>query len=171
MKPLRIIVIALGIVIVVMLGVLIFASPVRGPTISNDLEHTVTTAPTSTATGTPAATTTHQAVFSPSGEIAVTAPALNAVITSPVTVEGQAPGPWYFEASFPVKVLDGDGTVLGQGPVQAQSDWMTTGTVPFAATLSFAKPKYATGTIVFHNDNPSGDPARDKEFRFPVRFK
>src|SRR5689334_13769971 len=116
MKPLRIIVIALGIVIVVMLGVLIFASPVKGPTVSNDLEHTMTPAPTSTAaepastaTGTPPTTTTHQVVFSPNGEVAVTAPALNAVIASPVTIEGQAAGSWYFEASFPVKILDGDG--------------------------------------------------------------
>ncbi len=148
MKLLKVIVIILAVIIVVLFGALIFANPAHSPT-----------APT------------HPAVVSPDGNIAVSSPAANALITSPVAITGYAVGPWYFEASFPIKVLDGDGTVLGQGPAQAQSDWMTTGTVPFGATISFAAPKYGTGTILFHNDNPSGDHARDKEFRFPVRFK
>jgi hypothetical protein len=150
-------VIILGVIILILLGVLLFVNPVRGPE-----------APPS---GRPAPTSTHQAVFSPDGSIAVTSPAPNGVITSPVTIEGQANGRWYFEASFPIKILDGDGTVLGQGPAQAQSDWMTTGTVPFKTSIAFKTPKYATGTILFEKDNPSGLPQNAGEFRFRVRFK
>src|ERR1700746_2179249 len=43
-------------------------------------------------------------------------------VTSPLTITGKAKG-WYFEASFPVKLLDGQGNVLASGPAQAQGDW------------------------------------------------
>lgn len=93
----------------------------------------------------------------------------NDVLTSPLTVTGEAAG-WYFEASFPVQLLDGTGKIIAQGPAQAQGDWMTTNFVPFKATLTFAKPATATGTLVLRNDNPSGLPENDRFLRIPVRF-
>jgi hypothetical protein len=93
-----------------------------------------------------------------------------AKISSPVMVRGRARGNWYFEASFPVQVLDGDGTILGSGPVQAQGDWMTADFVPFSGQISFSKPKSKTGSIVFKKDNPSGLPANDDSFSIPVNF-
>ena len=42
-------------------------------------------------------------------------------LTSPTTLRGYARG-WYFEGSFPVKLLDGNGAVMWQGPAQALSD-------------------------------------------------
>jgi hypothetical protein len=62
-------------------------------------------------------------------------------IGSPIEISGLAKGNWYFEASFPVQVLDEDGTVLGSDIGQAQSDWMTTDFVPFSGEISFSKPK------------------------------
>ncbi len=103
--------------------------------------------------------------------IQITAPLPGVVISSPVAVSGKALGSYYFEATFPVKVLDGDGTVLGQGQAWAQSEWTVPGSVPFAGSIMFTKPKFAIGTIVFQNDNPSGDPARSKQFELQVRFK
>ena len=92
-------------------------------------------------------------------------------ITSPVTITGEAKGNYYFEASFPIQIKDASGNVIGQGPAQAQSDWMTTDYVPFKATITFtAPPKGSNGSIVLKNDNPSGDPSKDKFFEVPVKF-
>lgn len=102
--------------------------------------------------------------------IHVTKPLKNAVITSPVTVEGEARGNWYFEASFPVRILDGFGRELAVQPMQAEGEWMTTEFVPFKGTIAFNTPTTATGTIIFHKDNPSGLPQNDRELRIPVRF-
>ncbi len=91
--------------------------------------------------------------------------------TTGTRVAGQARGTWYFEASFPVKILDASGATIAQGPAQAQSDWMTTDFVPFVASLSYpTQPKGSHGTILIKNDNPSGDPARDQSVSIPVVF-
>lgn len=170
MRSLRIIAIALGVAIIGLLTVFFFVrSPVQAPANTTP----VVPVATSTVPGTIVATTTvlmRQATFSPDGSIAVSMPALDGVITSPVGIEGQAAGSWFFEGSFPIKVLDGDGTVLGTGTAQALGTWMTTGTVAFAANIPFATPKDATGTIVFTNDNPSGGGENAKQFIFSVRF-
>ncbi len=94
----------------------------------------------------------------------------NTVVTSPLTITGKAIGNWYFEASFPATLLDANGKILAQVPAQATADWMTTDYVPFSATLTFTKPTTATGTLILKNDNPSGDPIRDKSMSFPVKF-
>jgi hypothetical protein len=103
--------------------------------------------------------------------ITITTPVSGAKITSPVTVTGTARGNWYFEASFPVEILDANGKVIGQGHGEAQGDWMTQDFVPFTANLTFSAPATGThGTIRVKNDNPSGDPARDKHIDLPVTF-
>ena len=91
--------------------------------------------------------------------------------SGPVKVSGIARGNWYFEASFPVQVLDSDGTVLGSGPVQAQGDWMTTDFVPFTGEIDFTKPKGKTGSIIFKKDNPSGLPANDDSVSISINFE
>lgn len=95
----------------------------------------------------------------------------NSLITSPLHVTGEALGTYYFEASFPVKVYDAHGTLLGSVPAQAQSDWMTTGFVPFVADVAFSTSTTATGTLVLQKDNPSGLPENDAQLVIPVRFK
>jgi hypothetical protein len=100
----------------------------------------------------------------------VVAPAPGETLTSPFVVYGEAPGPWYFEASFPIKLLDGNGKVILMTHAQAKSDWMVTGLVPFETTLFFGTPPTATGTLIFQKDNPSGLPQYDAAFSIPVRF-
>jgi hypothetical protein len=101
----------------------------------------------------------------------VDSPAQNQKVNSPVSVKGEARGNWYFEASFPVQILDENGTVLGSGPVQAQGEWTTTNFVPFSGEINFSKPKGKTGSIVFKKDNPSGLPANDDSVSIPVNFE
>ena len=102
--------------------------------------------------------------------IVVTAPLPNAEVASPLTVTGRARGNWYFEADFPVKILDANGRQLGIVPAHAEGEWMTTEYVPFSATLPFETPTTATGTLVLEKDNPSGLPEHANELRIPIRF-
>lgn len=102
--------------------------------------------------------------------IHVSAPASGETLTSPFVVYGEAPGTWYFEASFPVQLLDGNGAVILTTHVTAKSDWMTASLVPFEATLVFGLPITRTGTLVFQKDNPSGLPEHAGSFSVPVHF-
>src|SRR3989344_9626442 len=102
--------------------------------------------------------------------IRVVVPSSNALVSSPLAIAGEARGNWYFEASFPAKILDANGRVLGQMPIQAQGEWMTTDFVPFRASLSFATSTTATGFLVLEKDNPSGLPENAAEVRIPIRF-
>lgn len=102
--------------------------------------------------------------------IKVTAPLPGSLVRSPLTVRGEARGNWYFEASFPMKLLDGNGKELAVSHAQAQGEWMTTEFVPFVGTISFSVPTTPTGTLVLEKDNPSGLPGNAAEVRIPVRF-
>ncbi|MCR4311728.1 MAG: Gmad2 immunoglobulin-like domain-containing protein [Candidatus Uhrbacteria bacterium] len=104
-------------------------------------------------------------------EIIVTSPTSNQLITSPLTISGEAVGGWYFEASFPVKLLDADGNVVAQHYVMATDDWMTSDFVPFEGELEFTAPATDTGTLVLMKDNPSGLPENDDSVEVPVTFR
>src|ERR1035437_886872 len=69
-------------------------------------------------------------------------------VGSPLEINGEARGTWYFEASFPVKIYDSNGKLLGSVPAQAQSDWMTENFVPFKASLDFATPTTDSGILI-----------------------
>lgn len=128
-----------------------------------------TSQPGSASSTTTPQTTTSIAVID--NLIEVTAPVIDATISSPLTVTGQARGTWYFEASAPYELRNGVGTVISQGHIDAQGDWMTEEFVPFKATIQFTKQKAGTtGKLVLRNDNPSGDPARDRVLEIPVKF-
>lgn len=119
-----------------------------------------------TDTGSDNASTTNDMIL-------VSTPKSNTSISSPVTVSGQARGNWFFEASAPVKVTDKSGTVLGESHIEATGDWMTTEFVSFTGSVNYTLPNGATSTdgfVVFMNDNPSGDPARDLILRIPVKL-
>lgn len=103
--------------------------------------------------------------------IRVTTPLPNALVRSPLTVSGEARGHWYFEASFPVKILDATGKELAIVPAQAQGEWMTTDFVPFSVSIPFATSTTATGFLVLEKDNPSGLPEHTAELRIPIRFR
>lgn len=104
-------------------------------------------------------------------EIIITMPQAEQIIHGPFAVEGKARGSWFFEGVFPIKLLDGNGKEITRGQAHATGEWMTQDFVPFSAELDFKAPTTATGTLIFHNDNPSGLPANDKEFRVSLRFK
>jgi hypothetical protein len=90
-------------------------------------------------------------------------------VSSPLVVTGQARGNWFFEASFPVKLLDSSGVALASGIATAQAGWMTEDFVPFTATLTYNSPvSGGAGTLVLQRDNPSGLPENDDQLIVPV---
>lgn len=102
--------------------------------------------------------------------IKVNTPLPGATVQGPLEVSGEARGMWYFEAVFPVRLLDGNGNEIARAQAQAQSEWTTGDFVPFKATLTFDAPATASGTLVLANDNPSGLSQNAKEVRVPVKF-
>ncbi len=140
----------------------------------NQPEPLSTSTPVPTATITPTATPSVAPTPSEArlGDvIVVTSPQQGDTVTSPLTVKGSARGSYYFEGVFPIKLLDSAGQELARGQAQAQGEWMTNDYVPFTATLTFAKPATATGSLVLEKDNPSGLPANAQILVVPIAFK
>ena len=97
-------------------------------------------------------------------------PAANAIVKSPLMLQGEARGNWYFEASFPVRLLDAQGKEIAVTQARAQGDWMTTEFVPFTATLNFTTIA-EQGMLVLEKDNPSGLPQNAASIVIPVKFR
>lgn len=106
-----------------------------------------------------------------SGLIKVSAPKLNEKVKTPLRIAGEARGNWFFEASFPIELLDEKGEVVGQAIAQAKEDWMTENFVPFETTIDFPPGLSGKGTLVLKKDNPSGLPEFDDELRMSVMFE
>ena len=100
--------------------------------------------------------------------IMVTSPYAGSVTDKEFFIKGKARGGWYFEASFPVQILDKDGGVLMSTQAQAQSDWMTSEFVPFTARITIPKKYTGVATVVLKKDNPSGLPEKDASISFKV---
>lgn len=98
-------------------------------------------------------------------------PLAGTALRSPLHLEGRARGSWYFEASFPVYLLDAAGDTIAAGPAHAVGEWMTADFVPFQVTLTFPVPASDSGTLVLAKDDPSGLAALRAELRVPVRFR
>lgn len=111
-----------------------------------------------------------QSMRAPSALIIIASPKEGDIIKNPLAFSGKARGVWYFEASFPVRVFDANGTELGVGIAQAEGDWMTEDFVPFVGTVEFRTPETPTGKVVFQKDNPSGLPEHSAAVEVPVRF-
>jgi len=106
--------------------------------------------------------------------IRLASPRPNETITSPLTITGEARGYWYFEASFPVVLVDWDGRIIAQGIATAKGEWMTSDFVPFEAKLEFVADSNAysnRGALILRKDNPSGLPEHDDALEIPVVIK
>lgn len=154
----------IGIVVVlffVIIGLTIALFAIPGPTVTN----TATTTP-GTTTGT--ATGTATGMTPPlSDRVTVTTPRPNATVEQTFIIAGSAPGPWFFEASFPIKVIDANGNVILNWYAEAQGDWMTTDLVTFVATASTTG-YVGPATLVLLRDNPSGLPENDDSVEIPI---
>lgn len=71
-------------------------------------------------------------------------------------VKGQAPGNWYFEGTFPVRVLNIQGELISSLFAEAKSDWMTEDQVPFSVIIDFPLEEEGAFVLQFEKSNPSG---------------
>lgn len=109
--------------------------------------------------------------------IKVQTPLVESLVSSPLNISGEARGNWFFEASFPVVLVDWDGVVVAEGVAEAQGEWMTESFVPFVASLEFINPYNSgdpdfmkKGTLILRKDNPSGLPENDDALEIPIKF-
>jgi hypothetical protein len=103
--------------------------------------------------------------------IRINNPRPNQIISSPLLIEGEARGFWFFEADFPVKLLDDQGNEIVVSFATAQGEWMIEGFVGFSAEIEFSKPATKTGTLILEKDNPSGLPENADQLIVPVNFE
>ena len=90
-------------------------------------------------------------------------------ISSPLLIEGEARGYWFFEGDFSVRLLDENGKLIGEGVLSAQSQWMTEEFVPFEGKLIFTTP-FQRGLLILEKNNPSGLPENDDRLSVPVHL-
>ena len=112
--------------------------------------------------------------------IIIESPKANEIIDSPLIIKGKARGNWFFEATFPVTLVDWDGKIIAESYVEAKDNWMTEDFVPFEGKLEFKNPSFPNtnikhfshrGTLIFRNSNPSGLLENQYYFELPIRFK
>lgn len=103
--------------------------------------------------------------------IVVTFPQQGQTVTAPLTVTGEARGGWYFEATFPVRLVDAQGNEVAVGYAEAQDDWMQVGFVPFKAVLErFKSGVSEDGTLILEKANASGLPEHADQLEIPVKI-
>lgn len=104
----------------------------------------------------------------PAQQVVVTTPQPNEVVQNPIKISGQAKGRWFFEASFPIKLVNSQGILLTFGIAQATSDWMTENYVPFTSELNYQVDATTSAVLVFERDNPSGIISQNDKFEVPI---
>lgn len=103
--------------------------------------------------------------------IVVHTPQPGSTVASPLTISGQARGYWFFEASFPYEIKNAQGVTIAEGPIQAESEWMTEDFVPFSTAITFpSQPAGSIGSLFLKKDNPSGLPENDDQLIVPIVF-
>lgn len=100
-------------------------------------------------------------------------PKENGSVSSPLVVEGEARGSWFFEATFPVVLTNWDGLIIAEGFATAQEDWMTEDFVPFTAELTFSVDTAVStrGSLILQKANASGLPENDDAYEITVYFE
>jgi uncharacterized protein YxeA len=103
-----------------------------------------------------------------SAHVTVSSPQRGASVERTFTVTGVAPGPWYFEAVFPIQIRDADDNLVATGQGHAQSDWMVEGPVPFTATITVPTSYSGPADLILLRDNPSMLPENSDEVTIPI---
>ena len=110
-----------------------------------------------------------------SDKIVIHNPEPGSYIKSPLVIEGEARGQWFFEGDFPVILTDWNGEIIAEYFATAQSEWMTEDFVSFASTLEFSSPYQEgleasrRGWLILQRDNPK-DGTTIKALEIPVWF-
>lgn len=134
----------LAIIIIVLLVILLLPKPVQSPAQNNQ----------------------------PMAGIEVFSPKVNDVVSSPLKITGFVNGGGWvgFEGQVGiVKLFDASRKELALGILTAKGEWMQT-KIDFETELQFISNEDSDGYLTFYNENPSGEPERNKTFTLPVKF-
>jgi len=111
--------------------------------------------------------------------IVITSPKANEEISIPFKIAGYVAGDGWagFEGQVgAVELVQNSmqpNEVMASAALKATSDWTVLPT-NFEADISDVSANINIGmnaSLIFHNENPSGDPAKDKTFILPVKIK
>lgn len=121
-----------------------------------------------------------------SARVEVRYPRPGQAVFSPLVVAGEAPGGWYFEATFPLRLQAAAGRTVADSFATAEGEWMTDGPVAYRGALRFgagatdrAAPAGGAGAaggttreaeLVLERSNASGLPEHEASVRVPVRL-
>ena len=150
----KVVIVILIIIIVALVSILVLRQVSPGASITGQISST-------TATTASSSQPLHV-------KVTVAEPTQGQTVPNIFQVSGSAPGNWYFEASFPLQVRDGEGAVIGRAIGSAQGDWMTESLVPFTANVVVDSTYHGPATLVLMRDNPSGLPENDDAFEVPI---
>lgn len=122
-------------------------------------------------TVTPITTNNIKRIFSMKGEeFQILQPYNLNKISSPLVIEGEVKGPWFFEGTFPIKIEDKGGNLIKQGVAQSSEDWMSTGWVSFRTSIDFDIEKEIDAIIIFKKSNPSDLPENEDQATINVKL-
>ncbi|MEI7425104.1 MAG: GerMN domain-containing protein [Candidatus Staskawiczbacteria bacterium] len=130
----------LGLILIILLSILIFVPAKKSPEIIKEVKG-----------------------------ISVISPKINGVISSPLKITGVINGEGWngFEGQVgTVELVNYEGTTMMTAILKATSDWMKLPTT-FETDLNFSGYE-GEATLIFHNENASGIPEKDKIFILPV---
>lgn len=116
-------------------------------------------------------TSTSTATSSAELPVVLSYPQKNQEVTNPIQIRGMARGNWFFEASFPIQLVDSAGNIIARGHAQAEDDWMTTNYVNFSAEIQYPATSTGSALLVLSKDNPSDNPDFDEHIFVPVILK
>jgi hypothetical protein len=101
--------------------------------------------------------------------ITIENPRPNQKVTSPLKITGKARGTWFFEANFPVRLLDENGKKLAESHATSNGEWMTEDFVAYESELEF-KTEAKKGKLILEKSNPSGLVENEDRLEVPVIF-
>lgn len=91
-------------------------------------------------------------------------------IESPLLIKGKARGQFFFEATFPIKIVDENGNVLQKDYIETIEEWMTENFVSFEKSIKLDFGNIKRGFIIFEKANPSDLKENQFEISIPVYF-
>ncbi|MFP4514476.1 MAG: Gmad2 immunoglobulin-like domain-containing protein [Parcubacteria group bacterium] len=101
--------------------------------------------------------------------LSLEAPQENETLSSPVNIEGEATGPWYFEGTFTVKLIDRENAgIIADSYVTALGDWMTEEPVDFSGNIEYEIEEETEALLILESANPSGLPENLMTYSIPV---
>ena len=105
--------------------------------------------------------------------IRVHKPRPNALIKSPVIMEGEARGSWFDEGLMPVRFADEAGDTIVSATARAEGDWRKDDFVPFRLEVKYilSDSEPSRGLIILDKYNPEHKPASREALLIPVIFE